>query len=82
MAPDPLLRIGNSVIDQDDHRVWVKDLKNAWYGDADLSGAFNSGDFVQAFQAGKYETTKSAGWSDGDWDGDGRFDSADFAIAF
>ena len=39
----------------EDHRVWVKDLKHTWFGDADLNGEFNSNDFVQVFQAGKYE---------------------------
>ena len=40
---------GDSRVSVEDHRVWVKDLKHTWYGDADLSGEFNSGDFVQAF---------------------------------
>ncbi len=43
------------VIDLEDHRVWVKDLKHTWYGDANLERRFNSKDFVQVFQAGKYE---------------------------
>ena len=51
---------GDSIIDQEDHRVWVKDLEHTWFGDADLNGEFNSKDFVQVFQAGKYET---AGWT-------------------
>ena len=37
-------------------------------GDADLNGEFNSNDFVQVFQAGKYETALGAGWAEGDWD--------------
>ena len=53
---------GDSSIDLEDHRVWVKDIKHTWFGDADLDGEFNSDDFVQAFQAGKYER---AGWMDG-----------------
>ncbi len=65
-----------------DRIVWIEDLKHTWFGDADLSGEFNSEDFVLAFQAGKYETGQSADWSEGDWDGDGVFDSDDFIIAF
>ena len=73
---------GSGAINLDDHRTWIKDLKHTWYGDADLNGEFNSNDFVRAFQTGKYETTESAGWSEGDWNGDGIFDSADFVTAF
>ncbi len=46
------------------------------------SGEFNSADFVQVFQAGKYETDLAAGWDEGDWDGNGDFDSSDFVVAF
>ena len=73
---------GDRLVDQTDHRVWVKDLKHSWYGDADLTGEFNSNDFVLVFQAGKYETAGNAGWSEGDWNGDGNFASADFITAF
>ena len=73
---------GDSLVDLVDHQVWVKDLKETWIGDADLNGEFNSSDFVQAFQAGTYETKEPAGWSEGDWNGDGIFDSSDFVIAF
>ena len=45
----------DSSVTLEDHRVWVKDLKHTWFGDADLNGEFNSNDFVQVFQAGKYE---------------------------
>ena len=72
---------GDSVVNQDDHRVWVKDLKRTWFGDANLNGEFNSADFVQVFQSGKYEQGwvdergniygETAGWSEGDWNGDG-----------
>ena len=48
---------GDGSVSAKDHRVWVKDLKRTWFGDADLSGEFDSSDFVQVFQAGKYEAT-------------------------
>ncbi len=51
-------------------------------GDANLDGVFNSMDLVQVLQAGKYETSQAAEWSDGDWNCDGRFDSQDVIAAF
>ncbi len=51
-------------------------------GDANRDGKFDSLDFVQVFQAGKYETGDAAIWEEGDWNGDGAFDSADFVAAF
>ncbi len=69
-------------VDAVDLRIWVKDLKHTWFGDADLSGEFNSSDFVQVFQAAKYETGELAGWAEGDWNGNLSFDSADFITAF
>ena len=34
------------------------------------------------FQAGKYEVDTTAGYAEGDWSGDLRFDSGDFVTAF
>jgi len=65
-----------------DRQVWVKDLKSTWIGDANLDGVFDSGDFVVAFTAGKYESGDAAGWADGDFDGNMLFDSADFVASF
>lgn len=31
---------------------------------------------------GKYESRENAGWSEGDWNGDGFFSSSDFVQAF
>ena len=63
-----------------------------WYGDANLDGEFDSGDMVQVFTAGRYETNpildtsgrllNPASWSEGDWNGDGVFDSSDMVTAF
>jgi hypothetical protein len=62
----------------------VKELKNTWLGDADLSGEFNSGDLVQVFQGGEYEdgVADNSTWAEGDWDGNSDFDSGDFVVAF
>ena len=43
---------------------------------------FDSGDFVDVFGAGKYESGELARWSEGDWNGDELFDSGDFIAAF
>ncbi len=79
-------------IDGQDHEIWVHDLKNTYYGDADLNGQFDSRDMVQVFAAGKYEQGwltdgiyvhgETAGWSEGDWNADRVFDSGDFVTAF
>ena len=34
------------------------------------------------FQGGLFETDSAAGWEQGDWDGDGLFNSSDFVAAF
>ena len=84
---------GDENINPEDLLVWVKDLMMTWYGDANLDGEFNSSDFVQVFETGKYEKGwldddwgspqgELAHWSDGDWNGDGVFDSLDFVLAF
>lgn len=65
-----------------DHEAWLHDLRHTWFGDADLNGEFDSADFVQVFQAGKYDTTEGASWTEGDWNADSVFDSADIITAF
>ncbi len=51
-------------------------------GDSDNDGAFGSGDLVQAFQEGKFETGEEATFEQGDWNDDGVFDSSDLVFAF
>ena len=69
-------------VDQRDRRVWVKQLANTYFGDANLDGMFDSRDLVEVFVAGKYETVLKAGWAQGDWDGDGLFGSSDLVVSF
>jgi hypothetical protein len=73
---------GDGSVDQFDLNFLVGDKLDTFYGDANLDGEFNSGDFVDVFQAGKYELDVEAGWAQGDWTGDQRFDSGDFVVAF
>ena len=76
----------DNTVDLADHRMWVKDLKGTWFGDANLDGEFNSGDLVDVFAAGKYvvdpDTAETATWAEGDWNGDMLFDSGDLVLAF
>jgi hypothetical protein len=38
-------------VDADDISFWVDELANTYFGDANLDGEFNSGDFVACFRA-------------------------------
>ena len=71
-------------VDDMDRTVWVIELKGTYFGDANLDGEFNSGDFVDLFKAGEYEDDieDNSGWATGDWNGDRDFDSSDFVSAF
>jgi hypothetical protein len=71
-------------VTQVDRSIWVDQLRKTWFGDANLDGEFNSGDFVLVFQQGEYEDSLAgnSGWADGDWNGDSEFSSVDFVTAF
>ncbi len=83
------LREGDSIADvnQDgsvdtlDRDAWVRELKLTWYGDADLDGEFTSSDLIAVFRAAKYDSDTQAQWHEGDWTGDGSFDSTDLILA-
>ncbi len=72
----------DGVVDREDRKIWVKEYKKTWVGDANLDGEFTSSDFVNVFTAGTYEVDVEATWAQGDWDGDKRFATADFVFAF
>jgi hypothetical protein len=74
----------DSIVDQEDRRVWVEELKCTYFGDATLDGQFNSGDLVAVFQAGQYEDAEidNSTWATGDWDGSGDFETGDLVLAF
>ena len=85
LTNDPRMDLnGDGMVDPLDRDYWISDSEGAYtyYGDSNLDGEFNSGDFVDVFQAGRYETRTTAGWSQGDWNGDAVFDSSDFITAF
>lgn len=70
--------------DLQDRTFWVHDLKQTFFGDADLDGEFSTTDLTTVFQAAEYEdaTVHNSGWSDGDWDGDRDFGTRDLVLAF
>ncbi len=65
-----------------DRVYWVTQLKRSWVGDANLDRLFDTTDLLLVFQAGTFETTRDAGWNEGDWDGDRRFGTGDLILAF
>ena len=62
----------------------IEDLFETEMGDANLDGAFDSGDLVHIFQQSQYEDLLigNSGWASGDWNCDGEFDSGDLVMAF
>jgi hypothetical protein len=74
----------DGVVNNDDRIVMVESLLGTFFGDSNLDGEFNSGDFVTVFTAGEYEDgiSSNSTWATGDWNGDGEFDSSDFVTAF
>jgi hypothetical protein len=71
----------DSLVNDVDVNVWVKDLYNSWIGDADLNGEFNSSDLVVVLASGTYEADVNSVWTTGDFNGDGRTNSSDLVAA-
>ena len=71
-------------VNSSDHETLVNGILNTWYGDANLDGEFNTGDFTTVFQAGEFEDRLAGNstWGTGDWNGDGEFNTGDFITAF
>ena len=81
----PIFDLGNdTVVDQFDRVIWVKNLAKTWFGDSNLDGEFNSSDLVAVFGSGEYDddVELNSTWTEGDWDGNGEFNSRDLVIAF
>ena len=73
---------GDGAVTEADRGMWVDSLRKTYFGDSNLDGEFNSGDFVTVFTVGKYESGNAANWAEGDWNGDNQFNSSDFVTAF
>lgn len=71
-------------VDLGDHRYWVKQLANTYYGDSNLDGKFDTSDLIGPFRSGEYEDdiANNSTWADGDWNGDFEFSTADLVVAF
>jgi hypothetical protein len=72
---------GDGVVGEADRDMLVFDIMGTTYGDASLNGVFDSRDLVKLFQVGKYEQGVLATWDEGDFNGDGLFNSADLLLA-
>ena len=68
-------------IDTADLEIWVHELKNIYFGDADLDGEFTSADLVSISASGTYEVDIDSSWSTGDFNADGRTTSLDLVVA-
>ena len=71
-------------VNRGDHNELIVTILDTEFGDANLDGIFDSGDFVQVFSRGQYEddVEGNSGWADGDWNCDGEFDTTDLVVAF
>ena len=71
-------------VNQGDRTFWVHELKNTYFGDANLDGEFNTDDFTSIFQFAQYEDAieGNSTWERGDWDGNGDFETGDLVRAF
>jgi hypothetical protein len=74
---------GDAAIDEMDLRFWIHNLKDTWFGDANLDGEFNSGDLTTVLAAGEFndDIDGNSSWAEGDWNADGDFTSADLVVA-
>jgi hypothetical protein len=67
---------GDGSVTADDRRVWVEKIKGTFFGDAELNGDVQFGDFVILAQ----NFAKSGGWGQGDFDGSGQVQFEDFVL--
>jgi len=74
----------NGKVQPADLEIWVHELKQTYFGDANLDGEFSSADLTNVLQTGEYEdvVTGNSGWATGDWSGDGEFTTSDLVVAF
>ena len=75
---------GDKLVNFEDLEMYVYDIRNTYFGDANCDGEFNSHDMVSVFVAGLYENDieDDAVWSTGDWNADGDFTSDDIVLSF
>ena len=71
---------GNGAVDVADVDALVRDVLAGEYGDADLDGAVDAGDYLALKRSAERLAGGTAGWADGDFDGDGRIGRADLRV--
>ena len=74
----------DSIVDGTDRDIWVHEIANTYYGDANLDGEFNTADLVSIFNFAQYEDdiAGNSSWETGDWNLDGDFTTGDLVLAF
>lgn len=81
---DPVFDLNrDGLVDLGDRDMWVTDVADTFFGDANLDGEFNSSDLVLVLQAAEYEDDieLNSTWATGDWDGDLEFTTGDLVKA-
>ena len=66
----------DSIVNNDDLRIWVEDLKGTHLGDANLDGVVSFLDFLTVSS----NSGEPGAWSDGDFDASGDVQFSDFVI--
>ena len=67
---------GKDEINENDRRSWVEDLAMTSFGDVDLDGQVNFGDFIVLAE----KFGEPGGWASGDFDGDAFVGFSDFVL--
>lgn len=67
----------DGVVNQEDRRVWVEDLKRTEFGDANLDQVIDASDF-SLWTAHRFSS--ASGWASADFDGNGLTDGSDFNL--
>jgi hypothetical protein len=83
-APDVGFDLNNDgQVNASDRDVLILEIMGTTYGDSDLDYVFDSTDLIKLFQLGEYEDgiAGNSTWDEGDWNGDGEFDSNDLLLA-
>ena len=66
----------DGTVDSNDRSFWITDLKETFFGDADLNKEVAFSDFLSLSS----NFGKSGGWAQGDFDGDGQVQFPDFLM--
>ncbi len=75
-APSPTFDLNqDGKVDATDRMMWVKDLKNTWFGDANLDRQVNAADLNAL--ALNWRRTDADSWNQGEFTGDGIVNAAD-----